>query len=174
MEHRGQIGLLAGPVTRLQWLVSAATTSPAFHVVVGLGSGQVLSANPGGVRIEPEEQHPRAVWSRFPLTPEQIEGVVAWGMARLARPYNWVSDAMITVEAFTPIRFPDRMNTRVAGDRRYTCSQFADAALRFGAGYHVFDDGRRPGQVTPASFVPVFRANGWWPEAYDWAARAAA
>lgn len=173
-QHRGQIGLLAGPVTRIQWIVAAATVSPAFHVVLGLGDGMVLSATPAGVRVEPEEQHAGALWSRFPLTPTQADGAAEWGLARAGRPYNWLSDAIITLEAFTPLRAPRRLNERASRDHRYTCSQFADAALRFGAGFHVFDDGRLPGQVTPASFVPVFRANGWWPAAFDWAAPAAA
>jgi hypothetical protein len=164
--HLGQIALIAGPSTRVQWMISFATASPAYHVIVGVGGGMVMSAHPKGARLEPESMYPGAFWSSFPLTEAQAQGAANWALSKRGIRYNWVDDALITVECFTPLRFGGFVTRVMDNGRWYTCSQFADAALRYGAGYHVFRDGRAPGRVAPASFVPVFQENGWWPEHY--------
>lgn len=165
-EHYGQVFLQTGPVTKVQWLICAFTQSPAFHAGFGIGNGLVISAQPGGVRIEQESVYAGAMWSRFPLTDLQADDAVEWAMAREGRPYNWINDALIGIENMTPIRFPRWVSKHWDDDDSYQCAQFADAALTHGAGIKVFDDGRTPGRVSPGSFAALFHINGWWQ--YQW------
>jgi hypothetical protein len=167
-EHYAQVGIIAGPKTRIQWLISAFTQSPAFHVVIGIGNGQVISAQPGGVQIEPDSTYADAIWSEFEYAPGQADAIVAWAKLREHRPYNWVDDGMIGIEDMTSIRFPEWVTKHWDNDKSYQCAQFADAALWHGGNFHVFRDCREPGRVSPASWVPVFQQFGWWPENF-WA-----
>jgi uncharacterized protein YycO len=169
-DHYGQVFLQTGPVTKVQWFICAFTQSPAFHCGMGIGNGMVISAQPGGVRIEQESVYPGAMWSEFDLSIKQAHDAVDWIKAREGRPYNWVDDAMIGIESVTPLRFPRWMTRHWQNDHYYQCAQLADAALTKGAGLTVFDDGREPGRVSPGSFGALFKARGWWH--YDWSAHA--
>lgn len=166
--HYGQIFLQTGPVTHLQWFVCAFTRSPAFHTGMGIGNGLVISATPQGVRIEPEEHYPGAIWSQFPLHEVQADGAVEWVRLREGRPYNWIDDALIGIEAVTSFRFPRWFANHWAKDRFYQCAQLVDAAYRHGADYAIFTDGRHPGSVSPGALAAVFEINGWW--RHDWSA----
>lgn len=165
-NHMGQVGIQAGPVSKIQWWIAAVTQSPAVHTALGLGDGTIISAQPGGVRIDPESDYPGLVWSHFPLTQQQAQDTADWARLREHRPYNWVDDGMIAVECLTPFRFPGWVTKHFDNDKTYQCSQFCDSALWHGGNYHVFSDGREPGRVAPASFAKLFQDNKWWPTGY--------
>jgi hypothetical protein len=166
--HQGQVGLIAGPTTRVQWAICAFTQEPAFHVVLGLGDGRVISAQPGGVKIEEASVYQGVIWSAFPYTPGQAQAIEDWAVARTGKPYNWVDDGLIGLEATFGWKFPQFITKHWDNGKSYSCGQFADAALWHGGNFHTFRDDRPAGMVSPGSFVPVFKANGWWPAAF-WA-----
>lgn len=157
----GQIGIVAGPSSRVQWFISAFTQSLAVHVVINRGDGTVVSAMPDGVIIEPLDAYKGAIWSRFPYGPGQGEAVVAFAMEQRGKKYNYVDDGMIGIEYLTGWNFPTIVTNVVDNGKRWQCSQLADAALC--AGYKdLFPavDGR----IAPGTFAKLYEAEGWWPD----------
>jgi hypothetical protein len=167
-DHQGQVGIIAGPTTRIQWLICAFTQSPAFHTVLGLKGGLVISAQPGGVRIEPESTYADAIWSKNVYIPGQAQAIEDWARAREGRKYNWVDDGLIGIQTMFGLKLPKWVTKHYDNDKSYECGQFCDAALWHGGDFHEFRDNRPPGMVSPASFVPIWKAAGWWPENF-WA-----
>lgn len=88
----------------------------------------------------------------------------------LGRSYNFID---LVVLAWVNLRYdptdppapPNRFERRVMDDSRLICSQLGDLAC-LGAGVHLFDDGRLPGQVTPGDLAEVL-ANPDWPIVID-------
>lgn len=130
------------------------------HAFVVLPDGQILEAEPGGAVIVPMHYADENVyWC------EGIYGLLPQRNGRLVFP-AMTSDIMIAALALKGVKYSfldyaalsaHRLHIPAPGLQDYIastghmiCSQLADEFyLRLGA--HVFDDGRWPGYVTPAS-----------------------
>lgn len=162
MELLGQVGLIPDGKGFIPNLIDWATRSTVHHVIIAISETECIGAEPNGAKIRPLTDFPNAIWSQFPLTPEQARATAAWAAERVGRPYNWVDDGIIGIECITGIVFPKFITDRYDNDRSYECAQLADAALTNGAKITVFDDNRPPGTVYPGSFEKLYRQYGWW------------
>lgn len=156
----GQIGIIAGPSSRIQWFISAFTQSLAVHIVISDGKGNVISAMPDGVLVEKAADYPQAIWSDFPYGPGEGEAVVAFAAKQVGKKYNYIDDGMIAVEYLTGWEFPAVLTNIVDNGKKWQCAQLADAALT--SGYKDLFPGV-DGRVSPGTFAKLFEAEGWWP-----------
>lgn len=157
----GQVGLIPGSSNLVQYVICKATHSHVAHVVMDIGGGECISAEPGGARIRRLEDYPTAIWSSYDLTPAQAQAAAAWGRDRVGTPYNWLDDAVIGVEQAFGLRLPTWVEDGAWNGSTLECAQLADQALN-AAGYQAFTDGRRPNRVYPGSFEHDWVRRGWY------------
>ena len=161
LNRTGQIGLITHPSSFWPLIIALVTRSPAYHVVIAVGGGQCIGAEPGGVKLRPITDFPYAVWSQFPFTRRQRLQIASWARRREGRPYDYLADLIIGIALLTRRHTPRWLETYLRSDKRWECAGLADAALTR-AGIRVFRDHRPLGAVYPGSFVAVWADLGWW------------
>jgi hypothetical protein len=151
----GQI--ILGDATRAEWRVR--------HVAIVTAAGvayeslpTIVQAMPGGAeQVEIDDAH----WSRtYPvLRPDYSLGRAQAGYLAAAaarsyvdRPYSILDYAAIAGRHVLALKPTQRtpFDDYITNSGHMICSQLVDQALT-DAGYHVFDDGRIPQDVTPAA-----------------------
>lgn len=142
-----------------QWLAG-----DGFHdyhhafVVLGpegnTGMTKIVEAMPGGARMADVYQYgDEPVYLRCP--PEYREDVAMAAISFLGVPYSAADYFALALHRF---RIPTpHLRRRIETSKKMICSQLADAAAARG-GWHLFDDGRWPGYVTPGDLYKVYRA----------------
>lgn len=165
MELTGTLGLgkirgFVGFLARIGQLLNG-DFSPWTHVYVNLGDGTVLQAEPGGARIVPLANYLPPNAGRLlniPLTDEQRKKVVQIAREMQGTPYSaW--DYISLVLHRLHIR-PKFVVDRVMSSGHMICSQLGDWILDR-AGFHLFEDHRFPGDVTPGTIARLADKNGW-------------
>lgn len=159
--HYGQIGLVYGPETIFQQVISRVTGSPIYHVVIGVSSSQCVSPGPDGVTIESTTDYPGILWSKYQHTQEQADSIVDYALSTVGRPYNWLNNASIALEFVTKRYFGPKWQKIIENPAKYHCAQLAYDALTIGGKIPVFDGKRPPGGVYPALFTKEFDKYGW-------------
>lgn len=127
--------------------------SPFAHVVVYVGDGQVVEAQPAGARQTgmPEGAEWRT-W-HIPLTDEQRGRLSAYALSLIGTPYSWLAIAALTLaDLGCNVQRDDggltRIGTTIRDSGELVCSQLVDLVYD-DCHLHLFDDGRLPGEVTP-------------------------
>lgn len=106
----------------------------------------------------PAAQLPGAIWSSglITLTPAQRSGIIAWCEAHPDVRYAFADYAEIAAHALhVPV---PGLRDAIGDSRSYICSQYTDAAYRYGGGVRLFTDGRWPGYVTPWNLAALLLA----------------
>jgi cell wall-associated NlpC family hydrolase len=144
----------AGRVIKFLQYLNGDGWSPFQHVVVSLGDGTVIQAEPGGAQIVPLSTYDgtNITWSDWDLTDEQRAAIVAAARKFVGVPYSWLDYAALIAH---------RLHLPIPGLRRFLastgdviCSQLADWAWQLG-GVQIFADHRWVGYCTPASLEPA-------------------
>lgn len=122
------------------------------HAGTYLGDGLTLEAMPGGAIIGDIDRYPAEslVWSTDIIGLSDIE---RRRIVSLARTYEGVPYSFLDYASIAALRFgykPKVVRKYVASSGHMICSQMVDH-LAMDAGVHYFEDGRFPGDVTPAS-----------------------
>lgn len=79
------------------WLIRTVTRSWADHVFVSIGNGQIVEAEPGGVRIRDVSEYAgcRIEYNTGePLTDLQRAAVAEYAESKRGEPYAWTADAV--------------------------------------------------------------------------------
>ncbi len=128
-----------------QWLAGDGKT-PYQHAGVYIGDDHTVEAYPGGAvvgrlsRFDADE----IVWLRCP--PQYGDAVAAAALTMMGTPYSALDyDALALHRFHIPAPHLKRF---IADSGHMICSQLADTAALKG-GWHIFDDDRWPGYVTP-------------------------
>jgi hypothetical protein len=134
-----------------QWLAGDGWTKYQHAgTVVGEVDGwdgvRTIEAYPGGAILGRIDRYypPTIVWLRCP--PEYRDAVAGAALAFKGTPYSFLDYAALTGHRFH-IPVP-HLEEFISDQGHGICSQIADAAAGNG-GWHIFDDGRWPGFVTP-------------------------
>lgn len=159
--YYGQIGLVYGPETVYQQVISKVTGSEIYHVIIGVSATECVSPGPDGVTIEPITDYTGILWSSYPHTPEQADSVVEYALSMVGRPYNWLNNVSIALEFVTKRYFGPKLQKIIENPRKYHCAQLAYDSLVLGGQIPVFGGSRPPGGVFPALFTVEFARNGW-------------
>lgn len=144
----GDVGLvsISGAVGKLirigQWLNGDGFRNYE-HVFVYVGQGSIVEAEPGGAVLVPMH-YDNVLWFRCP---DQFRGAVTnAAIKQRGVPYSILDYfALAAVRLHLPSK---RLRRYVADSGHEICSQLGDNAAMLG-GWHWFDDGRLPQDVTP-------------------------
>jgi hypothetical protein len=161
----GDIGLtsISGKVGRSiklgQWLAGDGFHDLS-HAFTYVGDGKIMEAMPGGARMAELIQYEskKIMWLRCP---EQYGEAVA----RAAISFHGVKYAFSDYGALALHRFhipTPRLKWFIARRKSMICSQLCDRAALTG-GWHIFDDGRWSGYVTPGDLYKCAIKSGGQP-----------
>ncbi len=141
---RGHLGLF---IRIGQWLCGDGW-GHYEHAFVYVGNGRVVEAMPSGARVAPITRYAGmlVLWLRCP--PVLGQGVAAAAVTFVSTPYSFADYLAIALHR---LRIPTPFLRRyIEWSGRLICSQLADRAAEYG-GWHLFDDGRWHGYVTPGA-----------------------
>jgi hypothetical protein len=161
-DTTGQIGLVRTKGF-FAWLYCTVTGSPTSHVVVGVSPTHNVGAEPGGVRVRPNSDYDRIVWSNYDLSLRQKYRIVRYVNDKKTMPYSYLTVLALALEVATGIPTPEWLERYLSSEYVFECAQLAYAAY-LSAGVEellVEDSDRLPGRVRPDSYVPTFKKRGW-------------
>lgn len=131
------------------------------HAFIVLENGECLEAMPGGARIVPVVRRlgREYAYARLPLTRLQRQEVDRIGRSLVGTPYSFADYAALAAWEWN---LPGRnlLRSYVSSSGHMICSQLVDYAL-CRAGFHLFDDGRLPQDVTPGDLFYATEMLGW-------------
>lgn len=147
VQIRGQVGQW---IRLGQWL-NGDGYADYEHAFVYVGEGDVIEAEPSGARFNSIKHYEDAMLV-LKCPPDLGISVAAAALGYKGVPYSFLDYGALATH---------RLHINVPGLKRYIqntghmiCSQLADAAANFG-GWHIFDDNRWPGYVTPGALTRV-------------------
>ncbi|MCX4912849.1 hypothetical protein [Streptomyces sp. NBC_00687] len=115
------------------------------------GPSMLVEAMPGGARcvhLYTYEPWDKILWLRCP--PEHRDAVAAAALALRGTPYSWADYAAVAAHR---LRIPaPHLERYIEASGHLMCAQLADRAADTG-GWHLFDDGRWVGDVTPGDLT---------------------
>lgn len=155
---RGQIGLVRHAEGCAGKGVEWATDSTSHHVVVDIGYGLCVSAEPPRVVIRPTSSFHSLEWSQFNLSAAQLYAIVQSALSMVGRPYNMAVIFVLLLRKLTRVPVPRFVREWLNRRRNVDCSQLADIALTSG-GIRLFP--QDAALVTPADFEAYYRSMGW-------------
>jgi hypothetical protein len=151
-----QINNAAGRLIRLgQWL-NGGGFADYEHAFIFLGRNNcIVEAEPGGAKLSPLSNYPenRLRWHHVddPITGQRIADEA---LKLIGTPYSF-ADYLALAAVRLRLPLSARLLRRyVASSGHMICSQLVDYAY-LQAGVHLFNDGRLPGDVTPADLAKL-------------------
>lgn len=131
---------------------------PYNHALIAIGGGLAVQAEPGGANTT--RIAGRGIdWFRWyqPLDAGQRGDIAAAARALCDTGYNWLDIAALTLDClgWDVQRRNGKLTwigRRIEDTKTLVCSALVDKALA-DAGFHLYDDGRVPGEVTPGSLA---------------------
>jgi hypothetical protein len=124
------------------------------HAFTYVGAGQIVEAEPGGARRASLSQYADrlVVWLRCPSPYGFAVADAAWTL--IGTPYSFLDYQALAMHRFH-IPAPG-LRRFIANSGHMICSQLCDHAAMVG-GWHIFDDGRWEGYVTPGDLYREYR-----------------
>ena len=145
------------------WLIRVVTASWCDHVFISIGDGQIVEAEPGGVRIRDISEYAgcRIEFNTGePMTGMQRAAVAEYASSKRGGPYAWTADA---ADGLRCLGLRWRILARFGRARRSVmCSELAAQAGQH-AGLDWLCGQDDPCQVTPAMLA---RRDGMQPWTY--------
>jgi hypothetical protein len=134
------------------WSIRLLTRSTVNHAGIYLPNNQVGEADTSGFRIRPNTYGDRLITVPIDLDDYQRNAVWDAALSLVGTPYNFLDIAALAVALTTGRATPRFIAQRLSNPRRLMCSQACDE-LMLRVNYHLFDDGRLPGEVTPQDLL---------------------
>lgn len=131
------------------------------HAFMVLPDGMIIEAQPGGARIGSIDRYKgrTVLYSKLPLTDVQRSQVLPVAGRYEGVPYSFLGYLYLGLWRLG-IR-PEWLRYRVQSTGHQICSQLCDQILS-DVGFHLFDDGRLPQDVTPGDLFSLLARKGWW------------
>jgi hypothetical protein len=154
----GDIGLTAisgwaGRGIRVGQFLIGDGFSRREHAFTYVGNQKIVEAEPGGALLSDLSRYtPETVtWLRCPQQYRKAVADAAKG--HVGTPYSWLDYAAIGTHRFH-VPAPG-LRGYIESSGHLICSQLCDRAAMDG-GWHLFDDGRWPGYVTPGDLWGLY------------------
>jgi len=113
------------------WLIRLGTFSRWNHSIIYVGSGNAVSADPSGVKIDPVTNWHNIAWNQHEeLTDEQRQAIVFYASQVVGRPYNFFTIADIAFRIIGLKIFAKGILNKLAQNRGYICSELVAEAYR--------------------------------------------
>lgn len=143
-------------------LIRLVTRSWADHCFIVIDGGDVVEAEPGGVRVRPiSEYNGRAMVlsTDEPMTAVQRSAVAGYAAAKVGVPYHWTADA---ADGLAALGLRWRLLGKFErGRRAVMCSELVAQAGQ-AAGLNWLCGQTAPWQVTPAMLAARATARRLW------------
>lgn len=157
----GQIGVLSHPGSFVARGIASITGSHSYHVVGFVGAGQVVSAEPEGVRLRPASDFPDAIVSKFKLNGLKAGAAADWARAQVGKPYAFADDVLIGCERLLRFRFPSWVRRTYSDDGQWQCAELGMAMLVRAGANPWPNDPDALGDRSPGDFEKYFITQGW-------------
>jgi hypothetical protein len=148
-------GGIPGKLVRLAELANGSGPYSDYqHAFIYIGEGQIIQAEPAGTSYGQLTPHGKTLWStgHFNLTLEERDKICDAARGYVGVPYSFLDYVALILHHF---RIPaPHLKAFIASTRHQICSQETDQCY-LDAGVHLFDDGRWPGDVTPADLAKL-------------------
>lgn len=158
MPEVGEFGLVHGS----GWVgagIRLVTRSDVAHAFVYVGHGLIVEAEASGAVLSPVHKYKQVLWSGSELTEGRGAAIARQARSLLGTPYSFLGVAALGIALITDTHVPRWAQRRLDDDGDLFCSQLVDVAYR-NAGVQLFDDGRWPGAVSPASLESLILRGG--------------
>jgi hypothetical protein len=135
-------------------LIRIVTRSTVNHAFILVAPGRIIEAEPGGAAESDLANYDGMyqVASTMPLTEQQRADIVKAARSHIGDGYSWVDDAAIALTDLLGWHVPAAVRKRLANPHRLECAQLVDQCY-LQAGFHLWDDGRLPGDVAPSDLL---------------------
>lgn len=141
-----------GGLIRLGQWANGSGFSQYEHAGIYIGDGKVIEAQNGGVKIADVHKYDNmdTRWSTGIIKPtnEQRAHIVNAAKGYVGTPYSWVDYGALAAKRLKLGVLVPGLKGYVANSKRLICSQLVDQVYQ-DAGFHLFNDHRWPGYVTP-------------------------
>lgn len=131
------------------------------HAFVVVEEGRGVEAQPTGAAYVDLTGWPRAVYYNCPE--ESREAVAAAAVSLIGTPYSWADYFALAAVRLHLDAVARPLRKYVHDSGHLICSQLVDLAYQMG-GVQLYDDGRLPGDVTPADLYQLIAAQRSLPE----------
>jgi cell wall-associated NlpC family hydrolase len=122
------------------------------HAAVYIGENKLVQAQSAGVSVGSAHSYDgnTTMWSTGIINPTAVQraAIVKWAIHYLGTPYSWTDYAALAAHRLHLLPAAPLLKNYVASTGHMICSQLVDTCYN-DAGYHLFADGRWPGDVTP-------------------------
>jgi hypothetical protein len=131
------------------------------HAFLVLKKGFIIEAQPGGAVVSHLDRYKgrKVIFSKLPLTDEQRRAVPAAAVRYEDVPYSFLG--YVYLAAWRLGIRPEWLAKKVRNTGHQICSQLCDQILS-DVGFHLFQDGRLPQDVTPGDLYHLLEVKGWW------------
>lgn len=148
------IGGTGGRLIHLGQILNGSGFSDYEHARLYLGGNKVVEAEPGGARIVDWTPSDGGLWSTGLIVPDDAcrMRIVRFGEQCDGVGYSGLDYFALAAHRFRLHPVDNILKARVASSNHLICSQLVDYCYMM-AGYHLFDDGRWEGYVTPADLA---------------------
>lgn len=164
MIQPGDFGLtfisqgMAGKLVQIgQWLNGNGFLT-YDHAFVYIGHGNIVEADPSGIKIAPASRYANNVyWSTGIINPtdSQRSLIVSSAIGYVGTPYSFID--YFAIAAHRLHLFVPGLKAYIASTKHMICSQLVDQSYD-DAGFHLFNDGRWPGYVTPGDLYELLQS----------------
>jgi uncharacterized protein YycO len=112
-------------------LIRIGTTSRWNHAVIHVGSGEVVSADPSGVKINPASDYTNIAWNKHEeLTLAQREQIALYARSLVGKPYDFLTIADLAFRILGLKIFSKGILEKLARHRGYICSELVSECYR--------------------------------------------
>lgn len=148
-----QISGVGGKLIRLGQFLNGDGYGDFEHAFVYVGNGEIIEAMPGGAqRVKNWHDFTRVEWLTCPDGNRAKMVQVAYHQVGV--PYSFADYASLAAHRFhLPARHLDRF---IGTSGHMICSQLVDYCADM-ADWHLFKDGRWPGDVTPGDLHKLYK-----------------
>lgn len=158
-DYTGQVGIVTqAKKWSVGWWVEKVTRSPAHHVVVGIGNGQCVSAEPEHVRYRNiTEYGDRIIWTRYTYTTVQARTIAWFADGHVGIDYNLQAFTALGVHYLLHLPIPKWLVNHLDSRDHVTCSQLAADILR-ATNITPIPQSHVP---SPADWYNIAKQQGW-------------
>ena len=115
------------------WLIRLGTFSRWNHAVVYVGNGEIVSADPRGIKKKPVSEYPNIAWNKHEeLDDNQRMQIVNAALEAIGKPYDFFTIADLAFRILGLKVLTAGILSRLARNHGYICSELVAECYRKG------------------------------------------
>ena len=115
------------------WRISRGTFSRWNHAVIYVGNGEIVSADPRGIKKKPVSEYPNIAWNQHEeLDDNQRMQIVNTALETVGKPYDFFTIADIMLRSLGLKILTNGLISHLAQNKGYICSELVAECYRKG------------------------------------------